>query len=109
MTRDWEEHWCNLALECDCGCAFLNLNVDKIDGDAYWAFYELNFYTLQKPFWSNFKENMKLIWSIVRGKRYCMYGIILKKAQWEEFKKFVNSVDISEKKEDVWKEEEVKE
>lgn len=97
MGIDWEEHWCKLPLECDCGHGILNLSIDKIDGEGYWSLYELDFYTFQKPFSSNLKESIRLIWSILRGKRYCMYGVVIKKEQWEELKNFINSIDIPKK------------
>lgn len=99
MARDWKEHWLDLSLKCDCGHAILNLCVDKIDGEGYWDLYELDFYTLQQPFLSNLKENIRLIWSIIRGKRYCMYGVVLEKNQWQELKDFINSIDVEEFKE----------
>jgi hypothetical protein len=88
----YTEDIAHIELECDCGTEILQLTVDKIDNEGYWSLYELAFSTYQKPFLSNLKENLRLIWSIIRGRRFCLYGVIIPKEKMEEFKKFVASI-----------------
>lgn len=83
------EKYAIFELECDCGTEILQLMVDKIEEEGYWSLYELSFSTQQRPFWSNLKINLKFIWSIIRGRRFCLYGVIIPKEKMEEFKKFV--------------------
>ena len=88
----YREDIAHIDLECDCGHAILQLIVDKDDEEGYWSLYEMNFYTYQQPFWSNLKTNLELIWSIIRGRRFCLYGVIIPKEKMEEFKQFVASL-----------------
>jgi len=82
-------------LPCDCGCSILQLTVDK-DEEEYaegnFSIYELGFYTHQSPFWSDFKKNVKLIWYILRGRRFCLYEVVIPAKKMEEFKEFVANI-----------------
>lgn len=88
----YDENYAHFDLECDCGHAILQLMVDKEEEIGYWDLYELSFYTYQQPFLFNLKESLRLIWSIIRGKRYCMYGVVISKERMEEFKKFIANI-----------------
>jgi hypothetical protein len=85
----YNENYSSFDLKCDCGTEILQLMVDKIDEEGYWSLYELSFSTHQKPFLNNLKESLRLIWSVIRGRRFCLYGVIIPKERMEEFKKFV--------------------
>ena len=90
MTYD--ENITHFEIECSCGCGILQLLVDKEDGEGYLEFYELGFYAYQRPLLSNLRENLKLIWAILKGKRYCFYSIVISKEKMEEFKRFVGDL-----------------
>lgn len=89
MSLIYDEDYTHFDLECDCSHAILQLVVDKIEEEGYWTLYEMAFSTYQQPFWFNLKENLKLIWSIIRGRRFYLYSILIPKERMEEFKKFV--------------------
>jgi hypothetical protein len=92
MSLVYNENYAHFDMECDCSHAILQLLVDKIEEEGYWTLYEMSFSTYQQPFWFNLKENLKLIWSIIRGKRFYLYSIIIPKERMEEFKKFVADI-----------------
>lgn len=93
-------HMDSFSLQCDCGSEILELVVDKDEYEGYWELYEMSFGTYQKPFISNLKENLRLIWAIIRGKRYWFYGIIITKEQMDAFKEFVAGIDKPKDKEE---------
>lgn len=90
------EDYAHIELECDCGTEILQLLVDKIDEEGYFSLYELSFSTYQKPFMSNLKENLRLIWTIIRGRRFCLYGVVIPREKMKEFKDFVAGIEIKE-------------
>jgi hypothetical protein len=92
MSRINNDDYVYIDLECDCGHAILHLIVDKIEEEGYWTLYEMAFSTYQQPFWFNLKTNLKLIWSIIRGRRFCLYSVIIPPEKMEEFKKFVAEI-----------------
>jgi hypothetical protein len=92
MSLIYDEDYTYFDLECDCGHAILQLVVDKIEEEGYWTLYEMSFSTYQRPFWFNLKTNLKLIWSIIIGKRFYLYSILIPKERMEEFKKFVADI-----------------
>ena len=75
------------VIECDCGCSELVFDQWKDDG--------LSFISLMIPAWSsknynNFKNTCKIIWSILRGKQYCFFEIVIDdNEQLTRFKEFV--------------------
>ena len=79
----------NFNLQCDCGCGTITVNHDEEDGSTLFAYYELAFYANQNPWRNSIRENLKFIWNIIRGKRYCFYEAIIPKERWDEFKKFI--------------------
>ena len=90
-----------IALQCECGEEILEFLVDREDYEGYWSLYELSFGTYQRPFTENIKENLRLIWAILRGKRYWLYSIIIPKEKMDEFKAYIagiNTVENWEKK-----------
>jgi len=87
-----------IAMQCDCGNEILEFVIDREDYEGYWSLYEMSFGTYQKPFINNIKENLRLIWAIIRGKRYWFYSIIIPKEKMDEFKAFVAGIDTEEKK-----------
>jgi len=79
----------NFNLQCNCGCGTITINHDPED-ETFLEYYELAFYSNQKPWRNAIRENLKLIWNIIRGKRYCFYEVVISKERWEEFKKFIS-------------------
>ena len=73
----------------------LTITVDDEDRDSdimfYLCYMKNNFDTEydMNP-WRAFKIKMKKIWFIIRGKDYCYSDTVMTKADFEEFKQFVN-------------------
>lgn len=85
------------ALYCSCGCEDGVLLKAEIDD---WELVELSlvsdsFYTHQKNIMS-FREKCKRIWNILKNEEYEYFNIIVNKKDFNEFKKFVNSIKINE-------------
>lgn len=76
-------------LKCNDFCGIIDVSHDEWDGYAIMSYYELGFYAYQAPWMATMRENLQLIWNILRGKRYCLYQVIIPKERWEEFKKFI--------------------
>ena len=92
MTKDRKE----LIVTCDCGCMnSFYISVDDsckdINHYGFLSFMKNNFYTEYSlnP-WRAFKIKLKKIWCILRGKDYFYSDTIMKKADFEEFKRYVN-------------------
>lgn len=85
VTRTFHE----FQLKCNDACGIIDVSHDSEDGYACMSYYELGFYVYQKPWISTMRENLQLIWNIIRGKRHCLYEVIIPQERWEEFKKFI--------------------
>ncbi len=90
MTKDKKE----LIITCKCGCEnAYHLVIDPEDEDMYCflCFLKADFCTEgDKTPWRAFKTRMKKIWTILRGKDYCYSDTVMSKADYEEFKAYVN-------------------
>ena len=92
MSKDKKE----LIVTCDCKCGqSFSMCIDDdwkdLDYYAFLCFLKCNFDTeYDKNPWRAFKIKMKKIWCIIRGKDYCYSDTVMTKADFEEFKKFVN-------------------
>ncbi len=92
MTKDKKE----LIVTCDCGCGqsfHLCIDDEDKDEDLYFflCFMKNNCDTeYDKNPWRAFKIKMKKIWFILRGKDYCYSDTVMRKADLEEFKAYVN-------------------
>jgi hypothetical protein len=88
-------------LECSCGCGVLIIEQDLPSGDVFLSYNIPAFYAYQDNVFTRLKKNWSLIWSILTGKRYELYElIIIDNNKLQEFKSFVGSMrDIKEEKE----------
>ena len=69
-----------INIECSCGCS--SLAIEQWQGEdgpeeIYISHKISSFYALQKPGKTKFKEALKIIWYILRGKEYYFYEVIL--------------------------------
>lgn len=92
MTKDKKE----LIVTCDCGCEkSFHIAVDDsckdLDYYGFLGFMKNNFDTeYDLNLWRAFKIKMKKIWCILRGKDYFYSDTVMKKADFEEFKRYIN-------------------
>ena len=93
--KNKEELFNKFVYECSCGCTELHFDQWKDDGVA--------FISLMTPAWnagkySGFKNALKIIWTVLRGKQYYFYEIVLEdNGKLNEFKEFVaNMGEIKE-------------
>jgi hypothetical protein len=83
-------------LKCSCGCGSLDIEYWDDDDGIMLSYNVPAFYAFQEKGWNLFKSNLKLIWSIVVGKRYRLYELALDtKSELESFKSFVAQIDTS--------------
>jgi len=86
-----------INIECSCGCS--SLAIEQRQGEdgpeeIYISHKISSFYALQKPGKTKFKEALKIIWCILRGKEYYLYEIVLNsKDQISNFKKTIAQLD----------------
>lgn len=86
----------SLMLECDCGCSFLRIQQLDYGGEVVFSHYVSSFGSEQSNAWERFKENVKLIWCIITGKRYTFFEIVVAdKKSAKEFKDMVEKIDLS--------------
>lgn len=75
---------------CKCGCG--NGIVIKADNEDHEVSLQLvsdNFYTMQNKGRMSFKEKLKRICCIIKGKEYCYFDILIDKDELQKFKEFV--------------------
>ena len=91
-SKDGTEFLINCTCGCDNGVLF---KVDKEDEDFYCFMTYINsrFYTEQcEGMWRVFCKKVKRILSIIRNKEYHYTDTYLTKAEFEEFKEYINSI-----------------
>ncbi len=92
MSKDRKD----LIVTCDCKCGqsfSICIDDDWKDDDCY-AFLcfmknDCNTEHDKNP-WRAFKIKARKIWFIIRGKDYCYSDTVMTRADFEEFKKYVN-------------------
>jgi len=84
-------------LECSCGCGSLTFEYFDDEKDEISISYNLPaWYAYQTSTWERFKNAIKIIWAIVRGKEYRFYEVLIDDMKiLDEFKKFVAELDNS--------------
>jgi hypothetical protein len=89
-----------IYVNCDCGCSSLEIGQFKEKegySEVFISHKTDSFYSHQRPGLNRFKEMVKMIWYILRGKEYYFYEVILSsREQIIAFKK-----SVAELKEDV--------
>jgi len=83
-----------VLLECGCGCGFLQLGQFD-DGEELYLDYNIPaFNAYQNGMWDRFKRASSIIWTILRGKEYTLFEIVLDtKSDVHAFKNFVSQID----------------
>lgn len=75
---------------CKCGCGNgVVLKFDNVDNEFSLQLVSDSFYFRQDKGKMSFKEKLKRIWYIIRGKEYCYFDILIDKNELQEFKEFV--------------------
>ena len=86
-----------LLVSCTCGCdSCVKFEIDNEDKDFYCFMTYMNskFYTEQcEGMWRVFCKKLKKIWAIIRNKDFHYTDTYLTKAEFEEFKEYINSID----------------
>lgn len=86
----------DLIVNCKCGCddsVHLKITGDEYDY-AFMCFLNGNFYRDQESgVWRSWVRKVVKILCILRGKDYYYSDIVMSKKDFEEFKKYVNSIE----------------
>jgi hypothetical protein len=77
-------------LECVCGCGIFSVTGE--DGYTLLNYHANAFGEKQTNSWDIFKRRIKFAWSILRGKEFLLYDIILEEGKLQEFKDFVAKI-----------------
>ena len=91
-SKDGKELLVNCTCGCDNGVLF---KIDKEDDDYYCFLTYTNsrFYTEQYGGWQVLCKKLKRILAIIRNKDYHYTDTFMTKAEFEEFKEYINSID----------------
>ena len=92
-SKDGKEILVNCTCGCDCGVLF---KVDREDDDYYcfMTYTNSRFYTEQgESMWYAFCKKVRRIWAILRNREYHYTDTFLTKAEFEEFREYINSID----------------
>ena len=86
-----------MYIDCNCGCdSGIRFRIDKEDFDYYcfMSFTNGNFYMEQGDKITRvLSKKLKKIWAIIRNKDFYYSDIIMTKDDFNEFKKYINSID----------------
>jgi len=86
-----------INVDCGCGCTMIQISQwqEKEEvGEVYISQYIPSFRALYQPGWNKFKDAVKMIWYIIRGKEYLLYDVALTNSwQIKEFKDAVAELD----------------
>ena len=74
-------------LKCKCGCGAISI-VEDADSDEDPEVF-ISYFPNATYEWNSRNKlirNLDLIWSIIRGKRYALYEVIIDKKEWDKIK-----------------------
>lgn len=87
----------NLIVDCSCGCdEGLRIRMDKFDDETYsiLTYTNGNFYRDQnEKFFRTLGKKLKKIWRIIRNKDYYYSEICMTKADFQELKDYLLSIE----------------
>lgn len=94
-----EELISKFTYECSCGCGELQFSQWKDDGIAFIS-YMVPAWVAAQGEYGGFKNALKIIWNLIRGKEHYFYEITIEDNETlHRFKEFVaNMRDIDERK-----------
>ena len=86
-----------IKVDCGCGCSSIEISQWR-DREGYaevFISHKIQSWTShQSPWWYHFKDCVKIIWNVIRGKEYYFYEVVLdNKKQISDFKKAVAELD----------------
>ena len=88
-----EEVMSKFYYECDCGCGELQFSQCKDDGVAFISYNIPAYFAYQFGTWYRIKRSSKIIWSILLGREYRFYEIVIEdNKRLKEFKKWVSEM-----------------
>ena len=86
-----------LLVDCCCGCdAGIRMTIlrDDIDCYCFMTYTNGRFYSEQAhTLWGVISKKLEKIWAIIRNKDYYYSDIVMTRAQFEEFKDYINSIE----------------
>lgn len=86
-----------LYIDCTCGCnEGIRFKIDKDDLDYYcfMSYTNGNFYVEQgNTMWGSLCKKLEKIWAIIRNKDYYYSDVVMTKAEFNEFREYINSIE----------------
>jgi hypothetical protein len=84
-------HKDSVKVQCDCHCGILEFEKDE-DGYISITHYISTFYGEQKGLWNTILDRSKMVWSILTGKKYALYELILTEQESEKLLDLIKKV-----------------
>ena len=85
-----------LYVDCNCGCndgIRIRIHKDEFDYYCFWTYTNGNFYTEQgETIFRTIRKKLEKIWAIIRNKDFYYSDILMTKDEFEEFRKYINSI-----------------
>ena len=85
-----------LYIDCNCGCndgIRVRIHKDDFDYYCFWTYTNGNFYTEQgETVFRTIRKKLEKIWAIIRNKDFYYSDVLMTKAEFEEFREYINSI-----------------
>lgn len=85
-----------LYVDCNCGCndgIRIRIHKDEFDYYCFWTYTNGNFYTEQgETILRTLRKKFEKILAIIRNKDFYYSDILMTKDEFEEFRKYINSI-----------------
>ena len=77
----------DIKVECDCGCGeFVVMPPYDKDDDSFILSYNIPAFYAYQFNW----ESLKIIWTILRGRQYSLYELVVRRKEWKGFIRSLN-------------------
>ena len=83
----------SVKVQCDCHCGILEFEKDE-DGYISITHYTSTFYGEQKGLWNTILDRSKMVWSILTGKKYALYDIVLTKKEAQQLIEVIENINF---------------
>ncbi len=82
-----------IRVKCDCGCGWLEFGKWDEEAPEFEISYYVRAYDMVGRPWDHFVDTLKMVWTIIRGREYLVYDLVVSQ---KEFSKFIKKVAIYE-------------
>jgi len=95
VFENHDENWKKIILECDCGCSSIEIMQDTDDfKTVYINFKKDMHWGAQESFIYRAKEWFKMAWTLLRGRSYIFFDIVLMEQSVSDLKKVIAELEL---------------